>query len=157
MSFDPTSPDWRTQALELRRARARAGVVPVRGDHPGRAWTLTQIGAGWPVYSTGRRYDNDAPVGGVVVDVLPAYTDPDGEIVPTRYRVLDPSRPAHPWHTLTATEIDTTALEGVGRRMSTGAVYWLLAQIPANRHVLAPADVDHLRDAHLLGAAIVTL
>lgn len=157
--FDPTSPDWREQAAERKRARAMAGVVPVRGDFPGRTWALTQVGAGWPIYSTERRYTgSEDPLGGVVVDVLPAYADLDtGEVVPTRYRVLDVYRGGHEWQTLTAAEVDERALEGVGRQMATRAAYWLLDRIHPNRRVLHPADVAYLRDAHVLGAAVVTL
>ena len=157
--FDPTSPDWREQAAERKRARALAGVVPVVGDYPGRTWSLTHVGAGWPIYSLERRYTGtEYPIGGVVVDVLDAYADPDtGEIVPTRYRCLDVYRPSHPWQTLEAGEVDVDALEGVGRQMSTRAVYWLLEQINLRRKVLHPDDVAYLRDAHVLGAAVVTL
>jgi hypothetical protein len=158
--FDPTSPTWRTDAANRKRARAAAGVVPARGDYPGRTWSLAQIGVGWPIYSTERRYAEDdlQPLGGVVVEVLQAGTDPDtGEIIPTRYRVLDTARPAHPWNVLEAPEVDVTHLEGVGRQMSTRAVYWLMRQVKTNRYVLHPDDAELLHHAWALAVAAVAL
>jgi hypothetical protein len=158
-AFDPTSPDWSEQRAERIRARATAGVVPVRGDFPGRTWVLAHIEAGWPIYSTTRRYTGtEEPIGGVVVDVLPAALDPDtGEITPTRYRVLDVYRPSHPWQVLEAPEVSESALEGVGRQLATTGAYWLLRQVNLRRKVLHPDDVALIRDAHVLGAAVVTL
>ena len=100
----------------------------------------------------------DDPVGGVVVDVLPAHLDADtGEIVGTRYRCLDVYRnPGYAWQYLDAGEVDERSLEGVGRQLSTSAAYWLLRQINTNRRVLHPDDARHLHGAHVLGAAIVT-
>jgi hypothetical protein len=157
--FDPTAPFDNDAYLARKRARAASGVVPVRGDYPGRAHTLAQVGAGWPIYSSERRYTGtDYAVGGVVIDVIPPYADPDtGEITPTRYRCLDIARPSHPWQYLEAPEVETSALEGVGRQLSTLAAYWLLEQVNRNRLVLALDDVHYLRDAHALGAAIVNL
>ena len=159
--FDPTSPDWRAQATARTRHRARtgSGVVPVRGDFIGRTFTLAEVAPGWPVYSTTRRYDTEYPIGGVVVDVLPARLDTEtGELVPTRYRVLDVGRRLMmPWHTLEAPEVDTSALAGVGRQQATSAAYWLLERINKRRLVLHPDDVGYLRDAHVLGAAVVNL
>jgi len=140
-----------------RRDLARAGgYVP-----PATEYALEGIEAGWPLYSTARRYDDDYPVGGVVVDVLPAYTDPDtGEITPLRYRCLDAYRGRvtlwQAWQTLTADEI-ALPLEGINRARATTAGYWLLDQIPRRLKVFRPADVDHLHDAWTLAKAAAYL
>jgi hypothetical protein len=157
--FDPTKPFSTEEYLARKRARAAAGVVPVRGDYPGRDFALSAVTPGWPIYSTERRYDGtEYPIGGVVVEVYPGYTDIDtGELRPTRYRTLDPLRPSHPWQWLEAPEVDVSALEGVGRQMCTTAAYWLLRQVNTTHLVLHPDDVGHIHDAWILGAAVVTL
>jgi hypothetical protein len=145
-----------------KRERARAGVTPYYLQNA----TVEGVRPGWPIYSATRSYtDADPgidrwPVGGMVVEVVPAATDYEtGELTPARYRCLDryhryPGR--HPWQWLTADEV-ALPLEGVKRTEATACGYWLLRQVPPNRRVFHPADVDWLHDAWILAQAAAVL
>jgi len=137
-----------------KRDRARRG-----GDlPPALEYGLQGVDAGWPLYSATRRYaDDDYPVGGVVVEVIPGGADADtGELFPIRYRCLDNTRPSHPWQYLDADEV-ALPVEGVNRYHATVCVYWLIRQVPQNRAVVRPVDVERLHDAWVLAKAAALL
>lgn len=118
------------------------------------------VAPGWAVYSTTRRYAGGAEyaVGGVVIEVLPGYTDADtGEIRPPRFKCVDRYRPEHPWQYLDAPEVDTSLLNGVDRLAATGAALYLLRQIPAKRRLFRPDDVALIHDAWILAKAAARL
>lgn len=89
-------------ALRDRIDAIRAGV-DARPDGP-----LPQSRTiGLFAWSTTRRYDDDSPVGGIVVEVMDGH-DPDTGEAGTWLRTIDPyrARPVLTWHVLDEGEVD---------------------------------------------------
>ncbi|HEY2300801.1 MAG TPA: hypothetical protein VGH66_02860 [Acidimicrobiales bacterium] len=118
---------------------------------------LEAVRPGWKLYSKTRFYDDGLqPVGGTLVNILPAGVDGDtGEMYPARYRCLNTWHPAH-WPTLTADEIDTDQLAGLDRRAAEAGTLFLLKPLFVGRRVArlhGLKDVEAIHDAWRLAAA----
>lgn len=157
----PNTPEAQRQIDEYRarqRARLRSGAYL---DAPS-VWTRAQVEPGWAVYSRTRAYaeDPDQPIGGLVVDVLPAWSDRDtGEMFPLRFRVFDPYRrnsDSRGYAVITLDDVDESRIDFNRVRAWAGAVA-LLGMVNLHRRIAHPRDVEYLHDALVLAAESAAL
>ena len=173
----PSRGDDYDDALAAARARIAASEANQRGgltarlEHlrrrppqadPRTAIGLSRVGPGWPIYSRERFWSGDEigltdPVGGLLIDThADRYTDDDtGEIVDNvRYRTLNIYRPARPWNTLDAAEIDIDALAGLDRLAVAKAARWCCTQAAKGSGYLSHDGSEWIHTAHILARAL---
>jgi hypothetical protein len=152
------------RASELReRSRSsttpppRPFAVPIQAEPvPGtRAFSLENVGPGWPLYPRPidgfTDYDVTDSRAGVCVEVMhDQVADPEtGELWPrTRYRCLASWRPSAPWRHLEASEVDLARLNGIDQLAITAGVRFLLRPVVQSRRKwLTGRDVEAVADA----------
>lgn len=149
----PTAEDFARMRAEADEARA-AREAAIRQAEARRIGSLAMIEPGLAVWS---RY-GDEPRGGVVVSVIEGAVDEStGEVIPRRFRVLNPYEPPSRWEqTLTETEVLEDGVELPDLHQISKVVRRLWETLAKGRgSLITPHEARLNEHAHTLVAVLV--